>query len=68
MPTPKARAPSSKCAPHEVPFILEDGQRVGQLIYEMLSTEPAELYGSGIGSNYQNQGLRLSKHFAVDLS
>jgi dCTP deaminase len=24
---------------------------------------PDELYGSGIGSNYQAQGLKLSKHF-----
>ncbi len=51
---------------HEVPFVLEDGQRVGQLIYERLSTRPDQLYGEGIGSNYQHQGLRLSKHFLVD--
>lgn len=51
---------------HEVPFVLEDGQRVGQLIYERLVERPDQLYGLGIGSNYQRQGLRLSKHFAVD--
>ncbi len=51
---------------HEVPFVLEDGQRVGQLIYENLVEPPEQLYGEGIGSNYQHQGLRLSKHFAVD--
>lgn len=51
---------------HEVPFVLEDGQRVGQLIYEQLSAPPEQLYGSGIGSNYQHQGLRLSKHFTLD--
>jgi len=51
---------------HEVPFILEDGQRVGQLIYERLIERPDQLYGADIGSNYQRQGLRLSKHFAVD--
>ncbi len=51
---------------HEVPFILEDGQRVGQLIYEPLIERPDQLYGVDIGSNYQRQGLRLSKHFAVD--
>ena len=50
---------------HEVPFVLEDGQRVGQLIYERLAERPDELYGADIGSNYQRQGLRLSKHFAV---
>lgn len=49
---------------HEVPFILEDGQRVGQLIYETLAERPEQLYGVEIGSNYQRQGLRLSKHFA----
>ncbi len=51
---------------HEVPFVLEDGQRVGQLIYEPLTARPDQLYGVDIGSNYQRQGLRLSKHFAVD--
>ena len=51
---------------HEVPFILEDGQRVGQLIYERLIERPNQLYGADIGSNYQQQGLRLSKHFAID--
>ena len=50
---------------HEVPFVLEHGQRVGQLIYEPLSAPPERLYGEGIGSNYQHQGLRLSKHFAA---
>jgi dCTP deaminase len=50
---------------HEVPFVLEDGQRVGQLIYERLVERPDQLYGVDIGSNYQRQGLRLSKHFAV---
>jgi dCTP deaminase len=24
---------------------------------------PDQLYGAGIGSNYQAQGLKLSKHF-----
>lgn len=51
---------------HEVPFVLEDGQRVGQLIYEQLIERPDQLYGADIGSNYQRQGLRLSKHFVVD--
>ncbi len=48
---------------HEVPFVLEDGQRVGRLIYERLITRPDRLYGAGIGSSYQRQGLALSKHF-----
>ena len=50
---------------HEVPFILEDGQIIGRLIYEPLISPPEEVYGQGIGSNYQQQGLKLSKHFKV---
>ncbi|HVW57398.1 MAG TPA: 2'-deoxycytidine 5'-triphosphate deaminase [Rhizobiaceae bacterium] len=48
---------------HEVPFILEHGQIVGRLIYEHMLARPETLYGSGLGSNYQAQGLKLSKHF-----
>jgi dCTP deaminase len=49
----------------EVPFILEHGQIVGRLVYERMLARPAALYGQGIGSNYQAQGLKLSKHFRV---
>jgi dCTP deaminase len=49
----------------EVPFILEHGQIVGRLVYENMLARPDTLYGSGIGSNYQAQGLKLSKHFKV---
>jgi dCTP deaminase len=48
---------------HNVPFILEDGQIVGRLLYERLTEIPDLLYGSGLGSHYQAQGLKLSKHF-----
>ena len=48
---------------HDVPFILEDGQIVGRLVFERLLSLPERVYGSGIGSNYQAQGLKLSKHF-----
>jgi dCTP deaminase len=48
---------------HEVPFILEDGQIIGRLVYEPLTEAPDRVYGQGIGSNYQRQGLKLSKHF-----
>jgi dCTP deaminase len=48
---------------HKVPFILEDGQIVGRLIYEPMTERPEMLYGRGLGSNYQSQGLKLSKHF-----
>jgi dCTP deaminase len=47
----------------DVPFILEDGQIVGRLVYERMLERPASLYGHAQGSNYQGQGLKLSKHF-----
>jgi dCTP deaminase len=47
----------------EVPFILEHGQIVGRLLYEKMLERPKALYGERIGSNYQAQGLKLSKHF-----
>ena len=48
---------------HDVPFLLDHGQRVATLRYEPLRERPAVLYGEGIRSNYQGQGLKLSKHF-----
>lgn len=50
---------------HEVPFILEHGQLVGRLVYEHMLERPQQLYGTDLGSNYQAQGLKLSKHFRV---
>jgi dCTP deaminase len=47
----------------EVPFILEHGQTIGRLVFERLTDPPPEVYGEGMGSNYQRQGLKLSKHF-----
>ncbi|MBR1221070.1 2'-deoxycytidine 5'-triphosphate deaminase [Bradyrhizobium sp. U87765 SZCCT0131] len=47
----------------EVPFILEHGQAVGRLVYEKMMSRPDALYGQRISSNYQGQGLKLSKHF-----
>jgi dCTP deaminase len=48
---------------YEVPFVIEDGQVVGRLVYERLTEPPEKLYGVGLNSNYQRQGLKLSKHF-----
>lgn len=48
---------------HEVPFILDHGQVVGRLVYEHMLSRPGALYGSDLNSNYQAQGLKLSKHF-----
>jgi len=47
----------------DIPFILEDGQAIGRLLYERLADVPDVLYGQALGSNYQAQGLKLSKHF-----
>ncbi|MEM9550719.1 MAG: 2'-deoxycytidine 5'-triphosphate deaminase [Pseudomonadota bacterium] len=51
---------------HEAPFVLEHGQIVGRLVYERMQDEPEQLYGAGIASNYQGQGLKLSKHFRAE--
>ncbi|CAN1723880.1 dCTP deaminase [Hyphomicrobium sp. 1Nfss2.1] len=48
---------------HKVPFILEDGQTIGRLIYERLTEMPEIVYGRDLASHYQAQGLKLSKHF-----
>lgn len=67
--SPEADGAGSKAVlevrPHEVPFFVEDGQVVGRLIYEKLRAVPDRLYGKDLGSNYQAQGLRLSKHFRM---
>ena len=47
----------------EVPFILDHGQIIGRLVFERLTDPPPEGYGERLGSNYQRQGLKLSKHF-----
>lgn len=48
---------------HEAPFVLEHGQVVGRLVYERMAERPDQIYGAEIASNYQGQGLKLSKHF-----
>ena len=48
---------------HEAPFVLEHGQVVGRLVYERMAGRPEQLYGADLASNYQGQGLKLSKHF-----
>ena len=48
---------------HEAPFALEHGQVVGRLVYEKMAARPETLYGAELKSNYQGQGLKLSKHF-----
>ncbi len=47
----------------EVPFLLGHGQIIGRLLYERMAKRPKILYGADLGSNYQAQKLKLSKHF-----
>src|SRR5947207_2576895 len=49
----------------EVPFIIEHAQTIGRLVFERLTDTPTQVYGSALGSNYQRQGLKLSKHFRL---
>ncbi|MGH6849870.1 MAG: 2'-deoxycytidine 5'-triphosphate deaminase [Methylocella sp.] len=51
---------------YEVPFFLEDGQVIGRLVFEKMAEAPRVLYGASAASNYQGQGLKLSKHFRVE--
>jgi dCTP deaminase len=48
---------------HDVPFLLEDAQTVGRLVFERLTDVPERIYGSDIGSHYQAQELALAKQF-----
>lgn len=48
---------------HDVPFLLEHEQVIGRLRYERLIAPPEKIYGVGIGSHYQGQGLKLAKQF-----
>ncbi|MCA9473402.1 MAG: 2'-deoxycytidine 5'-triphosphate deaminase [Nitrospirales bacterium] len=49
--------------PHDVPFLIYDGQTFFKVLYEKLFSLPTKLYGSSLGSSYHQQGLTLSKHF-----
>ena len=48
---------------HDVPFMVEHGQRVCKLGFERMAEPPELLYGRDIGSSYQDQELTVSKHF-----
>jgi len=47
----------------DVPFLIEDGQPLFRVNLLRSTEVPDLLYGSGLGSNYQSQRLRLSKQF-----
>lgn len=49
--------------PHDVPFLIHDGQTFFKVVYDRMLDVPNRLYGVGLGSSYQRQGLTLSKHF-----
>ncbi len=49
--------------PHDVPFMVEDGQTFCRLKFEKVIEVPSRVYGSKISSHYQSQNLALSKYF-----
>jgi dCTP deaminase len=49
--------------PHDVPFLIHDGQTFFKVVYDRMLDVPSQLYGTTLGSSYQQQGLTLSKHF-----
>jgi dCTP deaminase len=50
--------------PHDVPFLLEDGQVFFKLEFFRTQEKPAVVYGDRrLSSHYQGQALKLSKHF-----
>jgi dCTP deaminase len=48
---------------HDVPFLIHDGQTLFKVLFERMNERPDKVYGEGIGSSYQFQGLTLSKQF-----
>ncbi len=48
---------------YDTPFIIRDGQLVGQLNYYNIDEIKKESYGKSIKSNYFNQNLKLAKQF-----
>ncbi len=48
---------------YDTPFIIRDGQLVGQLNYYEIDEIKKETYGLSIKSNYFNQNLKLAKQF-----
>ncbi|MFQ5449687.1 MAG: 2'-deoxycytidine 5'-triphosphate deaminase [Nitrospinaceae bacterium] len=49
--------------PHDVPFMVEDGQTFCRLKFEKVVERPEKVYGKKIDSHYHSQGLALSKYF-----
>jgi dCTP deaminase len=51
--------------PDRIPFVVTHGQSLATLQYIPLAAKPDATYGPKIGSSYQGQDLRLSKHFLL---
>jgi dCTP deaminase len=49
--------------PHDVPFLIHDGQTFFKVVYDRMLEAPLQVYGASVGSSYQRQGLTLSKQF-----
>ena len=49
---------------HDVPFMIEHGQKICTISFDRMLEVPEKTYGAEIGSSYQGQGLVLSKHFS----
>lgn len=50
---------------HDIPFLVEDGQRMFSVQFEWNMSAPDRLYGAERKSNYQNQRLKLAKQFRM---
>ena len=48
---------------YDTPFMIKDGQLVGQLNYYQIEKNSKNIYGKKIKSNYYNQRLKLAKQF-----
>jgi dCTP deaminase len=49
--------------PHDVPFLVEDGQIFCKLCLESTAETPEVVYGAALHSHYQSQTLTLGKQF-----
>ena len=47
----------------DVPFLIENGQKMARVLYYSLRDNAEKLYGSSIGSSYQTQDIALGKQF-----
>lgn len=49
--------------PHDVPFMIEDGQTFCRMKFEKTISKPLRVYGKQLQSHYHAQELSLSKYF-----